>query len=258
MQGRLAVNFLIGSVLIALSGAVFAKLEVRTSEQPLGTLRYAVVSEEITSGDIENLRRGLDEHSGNYFRNVVVLNSPGGSVDEAMKIGRLIRSLGFGVIVPREAVCFSSCVYILAAGVDKTVAGAIGIHRPYFDGGHSPTLAASLKEVESRSAQYFDEMNIPVTLTEVMFTTPPNEMRILTPVELGQYRLNMTDYVTAEKRSLLAMEILGWTRNQYEAFLAEIDYRCSIYTGSPSKMMPCMREIATKHQAPQALIDTFQ
>jgi hypothetical protein len=83
-------------------------------------------------------------------------------------------------------------------------------------------------------------------------------MRVLNSAELAQYRLNATDYVIAEERSLSAMDTLGWSRSQYEAFRTDINYRCSIHTSSPSKMMPCMREIAIRHNAPQALIDTFQ
>jgi hypothetical protein len=63
----------------------------------------------------------------------VELNSPGGSVDAAMKIGRILRKEGPIVDVKKDALCLSACVLTLAGGATRGLDGTIGIHRPYFE-----------------------------------------------------------------------------------------------------------------------------
>src|SRR6056297_3234311 len=51
----------------------------------------------------------------------VALHSPGGSVTDALEIGRAIREAGLATEVPAERLCLSACPYILAGGVERTV-----------------------------------------------------------------------------------------------------------------------------------------
>ena len=92
----------------------------------------------------------------------IYLASPGGDVAEAMKIGRLVRALGWTALVPTRKfnspagsanheteieryhlvapevnfMCASACFFIFADGISKDTASGIetpllGIHRPY-------------------------------------------------------------------------------------------------------------------------------
>jgi hypothetical protein len=64
----------------------------------------------------------------------VHINSVGGSVSEALKIGRFLRSHNASVGLWKGDQCLSSCVFILMAGVmrDAHAVDAIdGIHRPF-------------------------------------------------------------------------------------------------------------------------------
>lgn len=61
------------------------------------------------------------------------LHSPGGIVQEALALTRVIRDAGLVTVVSDDALCASSCPLLLAAGVERKAArGAfVGLHRVY-------------------------------------------------------------------------------------------------------------------------------
>jgi len=63
----------------------------------------------------------------------VILNSPGGSVNSSMEIGRLIRARGMITVVTRNSYCVSACGLIWVAGVRRVLApGArVGFHATF-------------------------------------------------------------------------------------------------------------------------------
>lgn len=68
----------------------------------------------------------------------LILNSQGGSTDDAMAIGRAVRRLNIKTIVPDGVECLSSCAIIWAAGAERWSArkSVIAFHRPW----HKKTL----------------------------------------------------------------------------------------------------------------------
>jgi len=68
----------------------------------------------------------------NSGRNIktVVLNSDGGTVDEAIDIGRTIREHHLDTTVPASSICVSACVLVWAAGHKRTVDGQLATHCP--------------------------------------------------------------------------------------------------------------------------------
>ncbi len=62
---------------------------------------------------------------------MVRLNSPGGDLESAISIGRIVRAQSLGTDVAHQDSCASACIFILAAGVDRSAYGKIGIHRPH-------------------------------------------------------------------------------------------------------------------------------
>lgn len=123
------------------------------------------------------------------------LHSPGGAVDEALKIGRMIRATGVPVIVAPDASCFSACPYMLAGGAEREVSrGAmVGVHQHYF--GENTLLPAFLLVSDIQVGQgevmaYLAEMGIdPMILTKALMT-PPDDIYILVPEELETFRLS--------------------------------------------------------------------
>lgn len=173
------------------SAAALAQVEVQSVQhQTIGRVLVAKVSEAIAPGDYEALLAGLRANPGRFAKKILLLDNIGGSVPEAIRMGRLLRETGFDALVPSSGVCQGSCVYLLAAGRDKTVRGYVGIHRPYYPHGDSALAESSASGTGYNPAAYFREMNIPASLIEAMHNTEPHEMRVLTPQELASYRLD--------------------------------------------------------------------
>jgi hypothetical protein len=149
----------------------------------------------------------------------VTVDSSGGDVYTAMRIGRLLRQEEARVVVLGGASCFSSCVLILAGGVQRQVLGKVGIHRPYFydfpkdlkDDQIKPTLNKLWSDVRS----YLTEMNIPSFLFEEMVSIPPSEIKILSKDELRRFCLNQDDPAWEEKYVRRQAERYGLTAAEY-------------------------------------------
>ncbi|WP_339524604.1 hypothetical protein [Pseudomonas sp. EA_35y_Pfl2_R111] len=172
------------------SGVAWAKVEVQAGQhKSLGRILVAKVSEDIAPGDYEALLKGIKANPGQYAKKFVMLDSIGGSLSEAIRMGRLLRETGFDALVPSTGVCQGSCVYLLAAGHAKTVRGYVGIHRPYYAGSDSVHSASAYGPSRGTQAAYFKEMQIPPELLEAINSTEPRRMRVLTPAELARYRL---------------------------------------------------------------------
>lgn len=154
----------------------------------------------------------MDSH--NSWR-TIALNSPGGDVAEAFSIGRLIRKHELTTAVPNDASCLSSCVFVLAAGVMKLRFGLVGIHRPYFAEMPTGNVDTGIKQLLAASENYLDEMNIPRSLAEEMFSTPPSNIRYLTNEEIERNRLDQPDIGYQEKEDLARAKGLGLTRMEY-------------------------------------------
>jgi len=176
------------------------------------------VSNEIKAGSLRRFqdRYELCKKSSTYalYSPTVYLFSPGGSVTEALAIGRLIRKLKLNVTVWGE--CFSSCVFILAAGSDKTVdsAAKIGIHRPFLVKTPNENIETAMRRILAESKAYLAEMNIPEQLADAMFSTPPERLLILTKEQLQFYRLDQMDMAEAEQRALSDAKWLGISRQE--------------------------------------------
>lgn len=177
------------------SSVALAKVEVQGGQhKTLGRILVVKVSEDIAPGDYEALLKGITGNPGKYAQKVMMLDTIGGSVVEAMKMGRLFRETGFDALVPSSAVCQGSCVYLLAAGQRKTVRGHVGIHRPYYAGSDSVHSVSGAGAVKASQIAYFKQMHMPLDLLEAMSSTPPQRMRVLTNAELKHYQLSSASH----------------------------------------------------------------
>ena len=144
-------------------------------------------------GAAERLATEL-EARGEYIE-TVSLNSPGGIVDEALAMGRLIRGAGLDTTVGQGMLCGSSCPLVLAGGVSRTAhdGAAIGVHQVYAVAvGPTISAAQSLSDAQSITAgivRYLTEMDVDPALWVHALETPPDRLYYLTPEELAQYRL---------------------------------------------------------------------
>lgn len=134
----------------------------------------------------------------------VRLNSTGGSVDEAIKIGRLFRKylitawapIGVPPNVPalwkvcsgQNCTCASACSLIWFGAVHRN--GSVGLHRPRTDDptfrALSPAEASVVyRQMLDRVARYLEEMEAPKSMIDAMVATGSAEMRWVDASEEG-------------------------------------------------------------------------
>ncbi|RKF15070.1 hypothetical protein D6850_09445 [Roseovarius spongiae] len=145
----------------------------------------------IDAGDADRFAEALEREQG-VTR--VRLSSPGGSVREALAIGRALRAAELGTSMGAGDVCFSACPYILAAGTERVVhpEARVGLHQHYF--GKSVVLPAFLAVEDIQRGQgevmrYLDAMGVDTLLMQHALATPPDEIYVLLRDELLGYRL---------------------------------------------------------------------
>lgn len=147
------------------------------------------------------------------------LNSRGGSLEEAMEIGRWVRKNRIGTRMPSNSECFSSCVYIFAAGISRISFSwfnqKVGIHRPYLTQMPKEGIQVAMRKALADSRAYFGEMNVPEQLADAMFSIPPDKVEILTDDKLSFYRLDGTDMAFDEEIQLTLAARFGMTRQEY-------------------------------------------
>ncbi|PTW50270.1 hypothetical protein C8N38_105229 [Rhodovulum kholense] len=157
------------------------------------------VSGQIAPGDAERMVQELSRRSeaGEPVR-VVNLDSTGGSVRDALAIGRELREREIDTDIADSAICFSACPYIFAGGVERTVnqGGRLGVHQHYF--GESTFLPAfmAVNDIQRGQAEvmaHLRAMGVDPALLEPAMRTPPGEIYILDRQELVEFRLVTSD-----------------------------------------------------------------
>lgn len=148
----------------------------------------------ITSGSAEKLAAEL-EMRGDYIE-AIALNSPGGSVEDALAMGRMIREAGFATRVETGNLCASSCPLLLASGTTRSAdAGAlVGVHQIYAAPADTASLApaqamSDAQSVTARIVRHLTDMNIDTRLWVHALETPPNRLYYLTAEEMADYGL---------------------------------------------------------------------
>ncbi len=160
---------------------------------------------ELGSGGMLNVTGSIDPGSsarfaaeigrvGEYVRQVS-LNSPGGSVQDALAIARLIREKELVTHVGEGNICASSCPLILAGGLERIAhaKAAIGVHQ-MFSGRGSEARNADLEvsgtqTLTAEVTRFLDEMGVDPAIWLHAMETPPQQLYYLTSEELTRYRL---------------------------------------------------------------------
>jgi hypothetical protein len=129
---------------------------------------------------------------------VVLLDSPGGSVRDAIAIGQAIRATGVDTALEPGAICLSACPYMLAGGVARTVAdgASVGVHQHYFGHATALPLFLAVEDIQRGQAEVMDHliaMDVDPALMRHALSTPPEAIYLLTPEELARYRLTTGD-----------------------------------------------------------------
>lgn len=160
-----------------------------------GTLE---VTGTIDIGAAERFRAEV-ENFREYVK-TVALDSPGGSVNDALEIGKLIRQSGFRTSVASGALCASSCPLVFAGGTERlaTEKSAIGVHQIYANVA-AESLPAGLRaageamsdaqKTTAAITRYLTDSGVDPALWLHALETPPDRLYYLSAVELTEYKL---------------------------------------------------------------------
>ena len=140
------------------------------------------------------------EQYAEYIK-TVALDSPGGSVADALEMGRLIREKGFATSVAPGALCASSCPLVFAGGSERvaTPTSAIAVHQIYAAAPADSTLASRLaaagtamsdaQTMTAEISRYLIEMGIDPEVWLVALETPPDRLSYFSPESLIRLKL---------------------------------------------------------------------
>lgn len=124
----------------------------------------------------------------------VELDSPGGSVSDALSISEAVREAGWQTRVRSGALCASSCPLIFSGGVER-VAGskaAIGVHQIFTTQNDERSKADSISGTQSLTARitrHLQTMGVNNQLWVHAMETPPQYLYYLTVDELTDLQL---------------------------------------------------------------------
>ena len=142
----------------------------------------------ITPGISEAFAAEVSRH-GEYIK-TVVLSSPGGSVADALTMGRLIREKKFATEVEAGKFCASSCPLVFAAGVERRAGdrAAIGVHQVAAirsaTGGPPGDEMSVAQNISARCQRYLGDMGISLHAWVHAMETPHDKLFVFKPDEL--------------------------------------------------------------------------
>jgi hypothetical protein len=147
----------------------------------------------IAPGISEAFAAEVSRH-GDYIK-TVVLNSPGGSVADALTMGRLIREKKFATEVEAGKYCASSCPLVFAAGIERRAGdrAAIGVHQvaaiSSAVGGPLRDEMSMAQNISARCQRYLADMGVNLQVWVHAMETPHDKLFVFKPDELKS--LNM-------------------------------------------------------------------
>lgn len=138
------------------------------------------------------------------FNFTISLNSPGGSLSEALKIAELIRAQQAVTLLEENAVCASSCVFAFVAGYTDYAgmffprrfaheSARIGVHQPALvipEGSYSADQMRQAVElantVQSEALRQFVSAQVDILVLKEMYDTPASSLSYLSPARMSR------------------------------------------------------------------------
>lgn len=174
-----------------------------------GLPNVAWVVGQIENGDYFHLRRMLRRHSVD----VIVLDSPGGSVFEALQMAGIVHDQGLATYIPVNANCASACAYIYFGGRTRISDGNLGVHQFFGASDQAPTDQTQF--TVSEIVGFLNEFETPPFVFEYMFED--RDMYYFTPEELRQIERNDTENTTLSNEAVASINAI------FEQLLDELE-----------------------------------
>lgn len=135
-----------------------------------------VLSGAINAGDAVRFR----EAAFKRVSNILILDSPGGILNDGLEIAQAVRDLGLTTAVPATSGCYSVCALIWVAGVNRVMSRAaqIGFHAAYY---RENGVAKETGVGNARVGAFLTRIGLPEAAVIYMTVAPPNDFAPLTP-----------------------------------------------------------------------------
>lgn len=157
----------------------------------------------IVDGDMNRLVQLISNDPVRFLgASRIELNSPGGSVLEALTIAEIIDDAALSAIVLEEDICGSSCAYIWIASPQRVSLGKVLIHRPYLESSiyESTELNESgekQRKVMATVREIMQERNFPSRLIDEMMNRSSRDAYELTFEDILEFGYLSADFEEA-------------------------------------------------------------
>lgn len=138
---------------------------------------------EIRAGDTAKAIALLRANPLSFIKSPWALNSNGGDIVEAIRLGELIKDLYQSVeVLDYQSKCASACFFVYISAVNRMAfANTLGIHRPYFDQRQysnldPDTARKKYDELASKVRAFMKQNDVPNDLVEKMFSLASDEI----------------------------------------------------------------------------------
>ena len=173
---------------------------------------------------------------------ILDLDSPGGVIEDGIRAGDAMGDEHWTVWVREGAACHSACVLIVAAGDQRLVSGAVGIHPMIRLSSTATTrqqLTAELQQVHAQLDDYLQRNGAATAIADLMMTVPSRDLRLLTTDELHEFGLEGANPVQDDLERLRVLRQCGQDfLRRKEAFQRALDQDC----GKPGRHVDAMRD----------------
>lgn len=183
---------------------------------PSGALDVIILNGEITHTLEADFRLALEERP---YAKVLVLNSPGGYVDNALQVAREVRRRGMSTLVGDGMGCYSACAYIFFGGRQRYVAGELGVHQISSEVADLVLTQTTLSDV----LDTLDQFGVARSVASVMLRTPPSDMYVFSAAEIADLGINAGPPVTIEAMKSVEAALRDGDVRINPAVLAEPD-----------------------------------
>ncbi|WP_313425985.1 hypothetical protein [Stenotrophomonas rhizophila] len=189
-------------------------------------------------------------------KRVLDLDSSGGQVEAAIVAGDRIGESNWTIWIREGSVCHSACVFVLAAGDNRLVAGKVGIHRMMRISSKATSRAElnrELHEVYDNVKDYLQRNGVAVGVADLMMTVPNRSLRLLTSDELRQFGLDGTNAVQDDLERIKQMRKCGddFVRRK-DAFLIAFDQTCKHEGAGLETVNSCGQTLKQRYGFPDA------
>ncbi|WP_133166860.1 hypothetical protein [Solimicrobium silvestre] len=152
-----------------------------------------ILSGEVTHRDVESaeiMAKLIKSGKQKIANNTIWFSSNGGDIDAGMELGRQLRALGIDTIVGKNDRCMSACVFAFMGGERRSVAGQLGIHRPFFPFTQDASSRLDqFRHLESTLKNFVEELDFPSSLYEAIMLVPPESVQVVSPADLKRFYL---------------------------------------------------------------------